>query len=324
MQNEQLQEILIQYGIREPEITFIRHNENRTYKVKGHDGSPYLLRIHQPVKDGMAGLQHTYDGLLGELQMLEAMSDRDHFLVQRPLRNREGNLITIIELEGKRWNSSVLSWLEGRDLQKEDVSDPILVEKLGTRIAELHRFYSQYEQEGLDKRPNQGGGYNQYMIEVIKKGLARGLFASSDVSLIEQTVSLVNARLEAGGQKDAWGLIHGDLSLGNIIMTPEGELSFIDFGFFGPGYYYTDVAMGAMMVPSELRNRFLKGYYGSDSTGSDELVLLEGFMLLAIIGYYVFQMENESVHAWMRERMPKLCAEYCIPYLSGERIFYSV
>ncbi len=104
MQHEQLQDILIQYGIREPEITFIRHNENRTYKVKGHDGSPYLLRIHQPVKDGMAGLQHTYDGLLGELQMLEAMSDRDHLLVQRPLRNRKGDLITIIELEGKRWN----------------------------------------------------------------------------------------------------------------------------------------------------------------------------------------------------------------------------
>jgi Ser/Thr protein kinase RdoA (MazF antagonist) len=112
--------------------------------------------------------------------------------------------------------------------------------------------------------------------------------------------------------------------LGNIIRTRDGELSFIDFGFFGPGYYYTDVAMGAMMVPSELRDIFLKGYYGNDHAGQDKLVLLEGFMLLAIIGYYVFQMENESVHVWMRERMPKLCADYCKPYLSGERIFYSV
>lgn len=40
-----------------------------------------------------------------------------------------------------------------------------------------------------------------------------------------------------------------EVSLGNIIMTPEGEFSFIDFGFFGHGYYYTDVAMGAMMIP---------------------------------------------------------------------------
>jgi Ser/Thr protein kinase RdoA (MazF antagonist) len=324
MQNEQLQEILNEYDIREPEISFIRHNENRTYKVKDHDGSTYLLRIHQPVKDGMAGQQHTYDGLLGELQMLEHLSGWDQLLVQRPLRNREGELITMIEYEGKRWNSSVLTWLEGRDLHKDDVSDPVMVEKLGARVSELHRFYGQYMPEGLDKRPSQGIAYNLYMIEVIKQGLAKELFTSSDVSTIEETISMINSRLEDSGNVEAWGLIHGDLSLGNIIMTSDGELSFIDFGFFGPGYNYTDVAMGAMMVPSELRNLFLRGYYGNEHTGQDKLVLLEGFMLLAIIGYYVFQMENESVHAWMRERMPKLCADYCKPYLSGERIFYSI
>ncbi|MFB4327737.1 phosphotransferase enzyme family protein [Paenibacillus sp. CR_12] len=324
MRTEQLQEILNEYDIREPEIAFIRHNENRTYKVKGHDGSTYLMRIHQPLKEGMAGQQHTYDGLLGELHMLEHLSGWDHLLVQRPMRNRKGELITIFEHEGKRWNSSVLTWLEGRDLQKDDVSDPVLVEKLGTRIAELHKFYGSYEQEGLDKRPSQGIAYNLYMIEVIKQGLAKDLFTSSDVSVIEETISLVNARLVDSGNVEAWGLIHGDLSLGNIIMTSDGELSFIDFGFFGPGYHYTDVAMGAMMVPSQLRDTFLKGYYGNDHTGQHKLVLLEGFMLLAIIGYYVFQMENESVHAWMRERMPKLCADFCTPYLSGARIFYSV
>ncbi|KOR89116.1 phosphotransferase enzyme family protein [Paenibacillus solani] len=324
MRNEQLQEILNEYDIREPEIIFIRHNENRTYKVKSHDGSTYLLRIHQPVKEGMAGQQHTYDGLLGELQMLEHLSSWDHLLVQRPVRNRTGELITIIEHEGKCWNSSVLTWLEGRDLQKGDLNDKVLVEKLGARIAELHKFYSRYEQEGLDKRPSQGIAYNLYMIEVIKQGLAKDLFASSDVSIIEQTITLVNSRLVDSGNIEASGLIHGDLSLGNIIMTSNGELCFIDFGFFGPGYNYTDVAMGAMMVPSEHRDKFLKGYYGSDHTGKEKLVMLEGFMLLAIIGYYVFQMENESVHAWMRERMPKLCADYCMPYLEGERIFYSV
>ncbi|MGG3283906.1 phosphotransferase enzyme family protein [Paenibacillus solani] len=324
MRTEQLQEILNKYDIPEPEIVFIRHNENRTYKVKGHDGNTYLLRIHQPVKEGMVGQQHTYEGLLGELQMLEHLSGRNQLLVQRPVRNREGELITIIEYEGKRWNSSVLTWLEGRDLQKDDLSDPVLVEKLGARIAELHKFYSQYEREGLDKRPSQGIAYNQYMIEVIKQGLAKDLFTSSDVSIIEQTISLVNVRLEDSENDDTWGLIHGDLSMGNIILTSDGELSFIDFGFFGPGYNYTDVAMGAMIVPSEHRDIFLKGYYGSDHTGQEKLDMLEGFMLLAIIGYYVFQMENESVHAWMRERMPKLCADFCTPYLSGGRIFYSV
>ncbi|ANA82481.1 aminoglycoside phosphotransferase family protein [Paenibacillus glucanolyticus] len=324
MRDEELQDVLRGYGIEESETTFIRHNENRTYKVDEVNGSSYLLRIHQPVKDSMAGLQHTYEGLQAELNMLEGLSSWSNLHVQKPLRNRDGELITIIQHEGKTWNSSVLTWLEGRDLQKDDVKDPAVVERLGAHIAELHRFYSQHQQEGLDKRPSQGTAYHEYMIEVIKRGLEKGLFTSSDVSIIETTLRWVNTRLEDRGSEGAWGLIHGDLSLGNIIMTPEGEFSFIDFGFFGPGYYYTDVAMGAMMIPSEHRDLFLRGYYGDNITGQNELVLLEGFMLVAIIGYYVFQMENESVHAWMRERMPKLCADYCIPYLSGERIFYIV
>ena len=120
-------------------------------------------------------------------------------------------------------------------MHKDDVSDPGLVEKLGALIAELHKFYSLYKQEGLDKRPSQGIAYNQYMIEVIQQGLAKDLFTSSDVSIIEETISLVNARLADSGNVEAWGLIHGDLSLGNIIMTSDGELSFIDFGFSDQG-----------------------------------------------------------------------------------------
>ena len=112
--------------------------------------------------------------------------------------------------------------------------------------------------------------------------------------------------------------------MGNIIITPEGGVRFIDFGFFGTGYALLDVAMGAMMLPSDQKDNFLKGYYQEHKKAADDLLQLEGFMLIAIIGYYVFQMENEHVHAWMRERMPKLCAEYCRPFLNGESIFYKI
>ncbi len=55
----------------------------------------------------------------------------------------------------------------------------------------------------------------------------------------------------------------------------------------------------------------------------DKLLLIEGFMLISIIGFYAFMMGNESAHVWMREHMPKFCAKQCLPYLSGERIFYT-
>ncbi|WP_237691107.1 phosphotransferase enzyme family protein [Paenibacillus caui] len=193
------------------------------------------------------------------------------------------------------------------------------------QIAVLHSFFTQYRHDGLEKRPSQGIDYNEQMIKVIKGGLELELFTPADVSIIEKTIKLINSRLEVKrNSTDTWGLIHGDLGMGNIIINAKGEISFIDFGFFGSGYYLLDVAMGALMIPAEHRDIFLKGYFGHHDLHTDDIVLLEGFMLMAIIGFYAFQMENESVHALMRERMPQLCAKHCRPFLSGERIFYNI
>lgn len=323
MKDEDIYGILNRYDLHQPVLTFLRHNENRTYRVDDAEGNSYLLRIHQPVKDGMAGLQHTYDGLHGELQMLEQLASRSGVTAQQPLRNLDGELITVIEQNGVRLNCSLLTWLEGRDLNKEDLIDREVVRKLGHQLGELHSFFREYPHDGLEKRPSQGIPYNNQMVKIIHKGLERGLFTSADVAIIEQTIRLINSRLEEKGKTaETWGLIHGDLGMGNVIVTAEGEMSFIDFGFFGTGYYLLDAAMGAQMIPADHRDIFLEGYYGHSGMHTDDRALIEGFMLVAIIGYYAFQMENESVHAWMRERMPRLCANYCNPFLAGESIFY--
>lgn len=138
-------------------------------------------------------------------------------------------------------------------------------------------------------------------------------------------IQLINSRLGSIGKtSDSWGIIHGDLNMGNIIVTSKGEISFIDFGLFGFGYYLLDVSMGALMVPSEHRRQFLNGHYGFNEVPEDVIVTLEGFMLLAIFGYYAFHIENVKVHPWIRERMPLLCANHCIPFLSVDSIFYNL
>ncbi|WP_269433107.1 phosphotransferase enzyme family protein [Paenibacillus sp. E194] len=156
MTDEQLHHILYSFRFQKSEITFLRHNENRTYKVSDADGSSYVLRIHQPFKESMTGLQHTYEGLMGELLMLESLAKESSLLVQSPLRNRDGELITVIEHEGQRLNCSVLTWLEGRDLQKEDVQKPELVRLLGSQVAKLHEFYRQYRNFALRIDPSKG------------------------------------------------------------------------------------------------------------------------------------------------------------------------
>ncbi|OZQ58502.1 aminoglycoside phosphotransferase [Paenibacillus sp. VTT E-133280] len=325
MTNEKLLDLLGRYDdIQQPEIIFLRHNENRTYRVNDRMGKSYLLRIHDPFIDDMKGLQHTHDGILGELQMLEELGSWSINEIQTPIRNKDGELITIVEYEGELLNCSVLTWLDGRDMIKNDVNNLELVKKLGLQLAELHTFFRQYKYSDIKIRPSQGRAYNERMIRVIHSGVKKNLFTSSDANVIEQTLQLINFRLVDHGGEAGPDLIHGDLCMGNIIITTEGEARFIDFGFFGTGYALLDVAMGAMMLPSDRRDTFLKGYYREHENIANDLLQLEGFMLVAIIGYYVFQLENEHVHAWMREKMPKLCAEYCRPFLNGESIFYKI
>lgn len=142
MTNEKILDLLGRYDdIQQPEIIFLRHNENRTYRVNDRMGKSYLLRIHDPFIDDMKGLQHTYDGILGELQMLEELGSWSINEIQTPIRNKDGELITIVEYEGELLNCSVLTWLDGRDMIKNDVNNLELVKKLGLQLAELHTFF---------------------------------------------------------------------------------------------------------------------------------------------------------------------------------------
>jgi Ser/Thr protein kinase RdoA (MazF antagonist) len=328
MTNEDLERLAQRFGIKGASFDFLRHNENETYKVNAGDGRKFVLRIHQPFQEEMSGKQHTYEGLLGELHMLEELSRNCSLSVQTPIRDTEGNLITVVEHNGRQLNCSMLSWLEGRDLNITDVSHPELVRRLGSQIGELHTFFRGYYHKTLENRPSQGMAYNQWLAETVRKGLCLGLFTASDVDIVDETLREINELLAASAEAPSGmlRLVHGDLGLGNVIISPEGIMSFIDFGFFGQGYELLDVAMGAMMVPPEHRDVLLDGYYEviGRSISPEDRVLLEGFALVAIIGYYAFQMPNETVHDWMRERMPRLCAEYCKPFLQGERIFSKV
>lgn len=67
-------EIVIYYPIRSPDIEFIRHNENITFKITYQlNSNCYLLRIHMQVTEGFAGIQNTLEGLQSEMIFLNEL-----------------------------------------------------------------------------------------------------------------------------------------------------------------------------------------------------------------------------------------------------------
>lgn len=103
-------------------------------------------------------------------------------------------------------------------------------------------------------------------------------------------------------------------------MTDAGELAFIDYGLFGYGYFWLDVAMGIMAVPPENREQLLESYFGSGNFSANNLSILEGFMMESMFGFYAFQIENDQAYSWIQEHLPKFCNKHCRPFLEGRRI----
>ncbi|MGM0884598.1 MAG: phosphotransferase enzyme family protein [Bacillota bacterium] len=325
MRDNLLLELLCEYGIEHPQFALLKHNENMTYKVINPvDGNAYLLRIHQPVTANMAGLQHSYDGLRAELQMLKEMAEQTNLIVQTPVLSRTGAMITEIVEGDRNLFCSLLKWIDGRDLKKEELSNEQFARGLGTQTAKLHQFMRGYNSVRPGDRPNYGVERSGLILQQISRGVEKGLFGQTEYRIVEESVQLISARLDTSlNEPDAWGIIHADLNMSNVLVTEQQEFAFIDFGLFGYGFYLLDVAMITLNAPSEYRGYVLEGYFGEGKVPEQVTDMLGGFMLMAVLGYYAFQMENEKIHPWIHERMPLLCENRCRPLLNGESIFYS-
>lgn len=316
-------EVLLKYSFIDPFAKLIRHNENITYKVteKGSENT-YLLRMHKPITKNMQGVHNTREAIQSELEYLLAWSTHSELPVQIPIPNLNGELVSTVIIEQEEINCSVLKWLIGENMSKQDLNTEETVSILGTRIAHLHQFSMSYQHDSSFIRPKYELEWTNTIVTKLRTGEEIGIITSMDFYVLEKTFSLINDRIKLLSKtKETWGFIHADINYSNLILTSKG-ISFIDFGLSGFGYYAMDVAMGALMMKSEMRDAVLFGYTNIFS-GRLDTEQLEGFMLLAIFGYYAFLVSKKDSHKWLCEQMPSLI-EVCKPFLNGKTIFYDI
>ncbi|AIQ21272.1 hypothetical protein H70357_34735 [Paenibacillus sp. FSL H7-0357] len=316
-------EVLLKYSFIDPFVELIRHNENITYKVtEKHSGDTYLLRMHKPITKNMQGVHNTREAVQSELEYLLAWSSHSELPVQIPVPNLNGELVTTVVIEHEEVHCSVLKWIFGEIMSKQDLKSEGTVRTFGTRIAHLHQFSMRYQQGSSFIRPEYEIEWTNTMLAKLRSGEEMGIIATKDFYILENTISLINDRIKILSKTmETWGFIHADINYSNLILTPKG-ISFIDFGLSGSGYYAMDIAMGALLTEGELRNALLAGYTTIISRKIDT-EQLEGFMFLVIFAYYSFLMSNQDKHMWIRKQMPDLIENYCKPFLNGETVFYS-
>lgn len=322
--NHHAAEVLLLYSITDPEIEFIRHNENITFKVKDKDSNKtYLLRIHKPATAGLFGIQHTLEGLESEMYILLGLGHSNLLPVQKPVAGRLGQLVTAYTgSELGVCYATLLEWIEGTVLTLEEENAPQIVFALGERLAELHRFSRESVHPELI-RPVYGAERIDSAIEELRYGVEAGLYSEEHYGIIREVLECVKGQLrELDGQQE-WGIIHADVQLGNIIVAPEGPC-YIDFGFSGYGYYLFDLGSASSMLPSEFRHTFLEGYASKTNFQFEQLRYIEGQIFMDIFISYLFFIHDDNRNGWIKEDAAKICDSLGKDFLSGKEVYFSL
>jgi Ser/Thr protein kinase RdoA (MazF antagonist) len=263
--------------------TLINLSENHTYRVEGPGGT-HILRLHRP------GYQ-TRPAIASELAWLRALRAADAVPVPQPLPGADGELLQ--ELGEGRY--AVLFALEpGREPTPEDDLVP-LFRTIGAYAAATHLHSEHWTLPSGFARPT----WDAAAI-LDADGLWGDWRRAPDLTAAgRDALTALDARLRAelaayGTGPDRFGLIHADMRLANLLVTP-GRTTLIDFDDCGFGWFLYDLAASLSFIETSplvpaLRQSWLTGYTAirplqpEDLAIIDAMILLRRMALLAWIG----------------------------------------
>ncbi len=249
---QKLKEALAAYRMECAEATLLRHNENATYHV-AFEGCEYVLRVHTP-RPGFAlkmfGVdRHGREKLEGELAILFALA-QSGLPVQRPMKNRVGECVTILESGDC---ATLLTWIEGEIVS--EVTDQV-ARDAGRLAAQIHMNLERLG--GIDRYR-----YDEALLAKLHVLLAEGDEAGAfqdGMPDLSYALDAIEAHMIAlRKQGNTFGLIHADLSKGNLIQTKFG-LTPIDFCLSGYGFIAQDLGGLAADFGDQWRDALVRGY----------------------------------------------------------------
>ena len=248
---------LEKFGFNRYRLTFLQHLVNTTFRLDCDQGR-YLVRIHRA---------RTRAEVASELAWLEALTHETTVLVQIPRRTLDGEMIVVGKQVGvsEPYPVTVLAWLEG-EILPQDHRSPHHFYRLGRLVAKLHRhtqhwkprfeldrpFYDSTSVVGIDSVFGTDGAIYQQLSEEVQGNLKS----------LHERLQEVEQRL--GKNLERFGLIHSDLSFGNVLFTSDAVMP-IDFDDCGFGFYLYDLAVilaGPWERPGfqQRRDALLQGY----------------------------------------------------------------
>jgi Ser/Thr protein kinase RdoA (MazF antagonist) len=315
---------MAEYDLQAYTLQFIRHSDNATFKVDVPDIGAFLLRIHIPVTEAMGAHGADYSAVISELSWLEALSRDTDLILQRPVRNRSGTLVTQVPVKSSTLsvNCSLMHWVDGqpysRDLESEGTA-----QQIGEILAKLHNHASQWEIPESFNRPKRDIVYFEGVLRRINPALQDGRISPSDYTELEKSIELLGDTMHSQDEdRQTYGIMHADTHKGNMLYH-DGEIRLIDFSFCAFGNYMFDLGISLSDMKLNLHEIFLEGYQSLRPLPEDHQRLIEGFFVGSMVGTFSYWVDNPDAQAILARKVPQIAREYAVKFNRGENFWFS-
>lgn len=249
--------------------------------------------------------------------------------VPSPVLSRDRKLIETIRLEEGSYLAMVLEAADGilsEEMQLEQWSDQ-LYETLGSTIGKIHSIATQFNQSQPKKtRPDWDGIPNNFNPQGDP---------NPDLAIIKaERDKVVNHLKSLPREENSFGLIHGDLHLGNFFIdVNSNRITIFDFDDCVYGWFMMDIATLVfdypVVYPPETANNdqttnftrhLLNGYLSEKLSSKFWIKQLPYFLKLLEIGIYMLvykEHDPEDYESWIGKFMHgrKSRIENGVPYL---------
>jgi Ser/Thr protein kinase RdoA (MazF antagonist) len=249
---------LSRYPIAVSRLRFLAAHTNVTYRVDTEDGRVFALRVGTTLED-------TDVDVASEMAWLSALVRETDVSVVRPVRNANGELVTVASGPGvpEERRCVLFSWLPGSVLA--DRVSTARYEDLGELAAQVHDHGERWRPPRTF-RPLVWDRVFYYPAEpvVLFDPRYRRWMTPERTDTVRRAIEIITPELGRLHRERRPSVIHGDLQMGNV-MVHRGSLTAFDFEDVMRGAPVQDIAITlsygrARPDYGELRRAFRSGY----------------------------------------------------------------
>ena len=279
-------QLLMDYGIRDAQVSCINFEFNATFSVETDSGTKYALRIN-------INSTRTVDNMKAEVEWVRYLNRTSGLHTPTPIATLDDQYIVsgLHADSGQTLYGVMYSWLEGEELGDEPTLSQL--HEVGRAIATLHQESADFALSADAALPTFNDffwGTEDFLFS------KKSVLSDADRALIQRAHDLIMKFTNELYQNSPVHIIHADMHGWNL-MWNEGQLSVFDFDDCGYGVEAQDLAVTLYYLDTpEQDEALLNGYKSvrplpTYSANTMKALLLQRRLLLL---NYLFETKNQE------------------------------